>query len=179
MIEEGYCQCGCGKKTPIAMRTRGAIGWKKGEPLNYINGHNGRGADRQKYDGGPDFVAPDGYCQCGCGYKTQIAPQGSKKYGWVAGQPLRFIHGHNGRGEGTGECFSKRDGRWLADRGDGVFVLRSRAVMQNHLGRMLGSDDIVHHINENPLDDRLENLEVISRADHMRLHAALKQMKGI
>lgn len=40
---------------------------------------------------------PLGYCQCGCGGKTRLARQSSSKYGWVRGQPLRFINGHNKR----------------------------------------------------------------------------------
>lgn len=36
-------------------------------------------------------------CQCGCGQPAPIAQRTWARYGWVAGQPLRFIHGHNGR----------------------------------------------------------------------------------
>lgn len=36
-------------------------------------------------------------CECGCGQTAPLAPQTSKKRGWVKGQPLRFAHGHNRR----------------------------------------------------------------------------------
>jgi hypothetical protein len=39
----GYCECGCGKKAPIARRTRGCFGHVKGQPLRFINGHNTTG----------------------------------------------------------------------------------------------------------------------------------------
>lgn len=37
---------------------------------------------------------PYGYCQCGCGQHAPLAPQTSKRFGWIAGKPLRFILGH-------------------------------------------------------------------------------------
>ena len=30
-----------------------------------------------------------GFCQCGCGERTNLAPQSSTRCGWVKGQPLR------------------------------------------------------------------------------------------
>lgn len=37
---------------------------------------------------------PHGYCQCGCGQRTKLAHMSSKAYGWIKGEPFRFIHGH-------------------------------------------------------------------------------------
>lgn len=45
-------------------------------------------------------IAPirgNGFCECGCGQKTRIADKTVKRNGWIKGQPLRFIHGHNRR----------------------------------------------------------------------------------
>jgi hypothetical protein len=39
-----------------------------------------------------------GLCQCGCGLPAPIAVETSKRYGYMKGQPKRFIHGHNGHG---------------------------------------------------------------------------------
>lgn len=36
-------------------------------------------------------------CECGCGEPTRLAPQTMRSRGWVAGEPLRFIHGHHAR----------------------------------------------------------------------------------
>lgn len=39
-----------------------------------------------------------GFCQCGCGQKTNLAPYTSPKLGWIRGEPRRYVSGHNFRG---------------------------------------------------------------------------------
>lgn len=41
--------------------------------------------------------APYGYCHCGCGQKTALAPQTNKGKGYVKGEPIRFVKGHHMR----------------------------------------------------------------------------------
>jgi len=45
-----------------------------------------------------------------------------------------------------------------------------RIVVERAIGRRLSSDEHVHHINGNRQDNRLENLEVLSNAEHQRVH---------
>lgn len=40
---------------------------------------------------------PYGFCQCGCGERTDPAPQTCTRNGWVRGEPKRFIHNHHTR----------------------------------------------------------------------------------
>jgi hypothetical protein len=40
---------------------------------------------------------PYGYCQCGCGLKTNLANNSDRRKGIVKGQPMRFLRGHQGR----------------------------------------------------------------------------------
>lgn len=42
------CKCGCGMQTQLASKTCTSRGWRKGEPLTYINGHNARRFPPQK-----------------------------------------------------------------------------------------------------------------------------------
>ena len=41
---------------------------------------------------------PEGYCQCGCGGKTNGIVSSRPKLGLVKGEPYRFLPGHNIRG---------------------------------------------------------------------------------
>ena len=42
--------------------------------------------------------------------------------------------------------------------------------MEEQLGRKLLASEDVHHINNNHLDNRLENLVVMTKAEHTRFH---------
>lgn len=53
---------------------------------------------------------------------------------------------------------------------DGSQLLEHRVLMEKHLGRKLSPDEVVHHINGNRTDNRIENLTVMSRAEHMIHH---------
>lgn len=52
-----------------------------------------------------------------------------------------------------------------------------RLVMQLHLNRPLLDSEHVHHINGNKIDNRLENLEIMLKSDHHKLHSNPEKMK--
>jgi HNH endonuclease len=47
---------------------------------------------------------------------------------------------------------------------------RARRIMQQHLGRKLSPAEVVHHKNGDFKDNRLDNLEVMTRKQHTLLH---------
>lgn len=49
-------------------------------------------------------------------------------------------------------------------------VLQHRLVIERHIGRPLADDEEVHHVNEIRDDNRPENLEVVKRGEHQRMH---------
>lgn len=72
-------------------------------------------------------------------------------------------HHHNG-----GLCLT--GGRWRIHCRDGDRIYFYRGVVAAHLGRLLEPHEVVHHINGDETDDRLENLVVTDHSEHARIH---------
>ena len=50
------------------------------------------------------------------------------------------------------------------------YVLHHRVVIENHLGRLLTKDEIVHHKDEDKKNNSIDNLEVMDKREHARMH---------
>jgi hypothetical protein len=50
------------------------------------------------------------------------------------------------------------------------YVKRADLVAEIALGRSLLPSEIVHHKNHDKIDDRPENLQVLTKQEHSRLH---------
>ena len=74
------------------------------------------------------------------------------------------------------ECFFP-DGKGKSISSDGYYVYSTKKVhrflMEKHIGRKLLPTEIVHHINFDRFDNRIENLRIMSRKAHSRLHLCI------
>ena len=55
------------------------------------------------------------------------------------------------------------------------YIREHRLIMEEHLGRYLTREEVVHHIDEDGLNNNINNLELLSGAEHRRKH--LKDFK--
>jgi len=86
---------------------------------------------------------------------------------------LAFVHWSNQR-----FCSHKYHGRnkpalvveYRGTNYDGIRRPLHRVLMEEHLGRKLNPDELVHHKDGNKHNNALKNLEVMSAVDHGRLH---------
>lgn len=73
---------------------------------------------------------------------------------------------------------------WISQMGyryiyvDGKAIFEHRYIMEQHLGRKLSDNEVVHHINKDRLDNRLENLQLMDNQEHTIHHNTGKSRKG-
>ena len=54
------------------------------------------------------------------------------------------------------------------------YVLLHRVIMENHIGRLLDTDEVVHHKNGSKKDNDISNLELITSKEHISRHSKYK-----
>lgn len=59
-----------------------------------------------------------------------------------------------------------------------TYVLDHRYIMEKHIGRNLDKSELVHHINGNKLDNRIENLQILSWSAHAKQHNFLYEINS-
>lgn len=59
------------------------------------------------------------------------------------------------------------------------YVLLHRVVIENHIGRILNSDEVVHHKDHNKKNNDISNLEILNRVYHVKLHGKEKGRQAV
>ena len=59
---------------------------------------------------------------------------------------------------------------------DGYLMLHT-VIMERHIGRYLADNEVVHHINHDRADNRVENLMLMDKKEHMSMHMKERHIK--
>lgn len=123
------------------------------------------------------------FCECGCGQEIPLISKHRREV-------RRFSNGHNRRGKMHPNSIRWREhnNRWKGGSyvtiGGYIMILKPdhpeadchgyvyehRFVMEQKIGRLLKSEEHIHHINRDRKDNRPENLQIVSNSEHRYLH---------
>lgn len=90
------------------------------------------------------------FCSRDCRYTA--ARRDGAEYVSARGYTLVKVHGHP-----------------VATRSGG-YMFKHRYVMEQHLGRLLTTEETVHHKDGNKQNNHIDNLELLSNTEHVTLH---------
>jgi len=142
--EDGLCACGCGRQTALVQQTIRRLGVVKGQRRRYVSGHNLSGAKTAKHR---EAIA-EGQRRAWM-IKRQRLPLGSRRLSHDGYVLVKVVEG---------------EGHWRSEHA---------LVVEAAIGRPLRRSEVVHHINGDRADNRLENLYLCrDRSHHNQVHAS-------
>lgn len=173
------CECGCGEPAPIAKMNHTKNGYRKGEPMRFVSGHQFRNrkwtaTQREKIVSAirgqkrpPEFSA-----KMSAHHKAKgIKPSAEAAAKGNSNRPIREnsptwkggVSFTNGR-----KCIYRPDHPRSHKNG---YVYEHILVAEQSLGRTITPSEVVHHIDGDISNNDPSNLHVFaSQSDHIRHH---------
>lgn|SRR3990167_5118805 len=118
-----------------------------------------------------------GFCVCGCGQLTKLAPWTNRHLGWIKGQSIRFVCGHSGSAGLRGSLNANWRGGinlttdgYLRQRTNRGYQLHHRIRAEQAIGHVLPPWVVVHHPDEDPSNPTARLIVCESQAYHFLLH---------
>ncbi len=138
---------------------------------------------RECYGPGPGVISEVKHCEhCGAEMRRRIQDSGKPEPpSWFNAR--RFCgHGCAAGARGRMERYLHRQHYWMiyapdcpTSRRNGL-VFEHHAVLWREMGRAIKPGEHVHHINGDGLDNRIENLVVLTHSEHIKLHAKQRRL---
>lgn len=118
-----------------------------------------------------------GLCECGCGQQTSPCDRNEPARGYVKGEPMRFLSGHNRRRGVEDYLVEEETGCWVwqrsTSRGYGYVTRGGRCVPAHrwyyeHLVGPIPEGLELDHLCRNPPCVNPDHLEPVTHAENMR-----------
>ena len=168
------CKCGCGNPVKVISKTSIKQGRIKGQFNTYLKGHAPM-SELEKRNKRERFTGKNNPMHLLSSYKKKLWRQkiSEKTQGRIPWNKGKILP----------ERSQEKHPRWKGGRNinKGGYIIISlprgkkkrehRLIIEKKLCRELLSTEVVHHIDNNPANNNLENLAVMDFREHARLHA--------
>ena len=118
----------------------------------------------------------NGYCECGCGEKTNLAKRNRKNKCHKKNEPMRFITGHNSKGSqhpGWKGGVTKHAKGYVLELDlkhprphSNNYALQHRLLAEEILGKPLPIGAVVHHDDGDKTNNHRGNLVICQSIEH-------------